>query len=369
MSDRALGVKMAAFAAETWSAAQQEMSALKSYTVPKSLDGGTFKLFPVAQKRTVREKGAGVVDTPRTAQSYIRRAMFSKSYHDANAIDADDQADAQVNVLEDSKMQMANAFGRTADSVILDSIVSPVQETEDASEDADGLLTAVVDLNKRYRNNAFAKAGAAGELAAFGGDDLEDVGYIFASRDVSSKLCATLTPELQRILRKDADFKNAESIYSTRDTGGMVKDIEYKGITFIKVSNDVLPIISERNIGSAANANRNADQAIQVRSLKESNNVAPHLSAARLSKAQLKAATEADTATVTCRSIDLAYFWAKSALYFTSRDELNFASMKELPEKSEASQIYMRVNFGALLIEDAQGLIVPVKGRTTAALS
>ena len=369
MSDRSLGVKMATFAAETWSAAQQEMSALKAYTVSKSLDGGTFKLFPVAQKRTVREKASGVIDTPRTAQSYIRRGMFSKSYHDANAIDADDQADAQVDVLEDSKMQMAKAFARTCDSVILSALVDPVQETEDASEDGDGLLTSVVDLNKRYRNNAFAKVGATGPIAAFGGDDLEDVGYIFASRDVASKLCATLTPELQRILRKDADFKNAESIYATRDTGGMVKDIPYKGVTFISVSNDVLPIISDKNIGSGANTNRNTAQSIQVRSLSESDSVAPHLSDARLSKAQLKTATSANTATISCRSIDIAYFWAQEALYFTSRDELNFARLSDLPEKSEAKQLYMRVNFGALLIEDAQGLIVPIKGTVTAALS
>ena len=56
MSDRALKTRMASLAKETWSAAQQEVSKFKMYTSKKSLDGGAYKLFPVAQKRTAKEK-------------------------------------------------------------------------------------------------------------------------------------------------------------------------------------------------------------------------------------------------------------------------------------------------------------------------
>lgn len=371
---RGLAIKVIGYANEVWSEAQAKESKFKQATASKNIGMANYKLFQIAKLREAQRKGGGVVLTPRQTQEFDRRALFSESYHDSEVIDPDDEVDNQADILEVARSQMTKAFARICDRVILHSHVDPVQESEDSTADASNanIITASAALNKRWRGNAFAKvegAAANAALKAITADDLEDIGYIFAKRDVEAKIVATLTPELQRTLRKDPDFKNAENTYATRDTGGMVKNIEYKGITFIQCSESVLPLISNTNIGGAAAGTRATAQKIAVRDLATAENVNPLLSTARVTKATLKTQTSAKSAEVTCRSTDLAYFWASEALYFASRDSLVFGSLDRLPNQSLAKQLYMRVNFGAMMIDDDYALTVPVRGTVSVVLS
>lgn len=345
----------------------------------KSLDGGNYKLFTIEKAREGRTKPGGVQPTPRKKQEFSRRALFSQSYDDSNVVDPDDAVDNQVGILEASSRQMKNFFARTIDRVALDSLISTVQESNDSEADSANLnlITASVDLNKRYRGNAFAKiegVAANAAIATLDADTLEDIGYIFGKRDVEGKICCTLTNELRRILRKDPDFKSAENRYSTDQSGAPLigADIPYKSIWFVDVSDSVLPILGDHNIGNSAAGSRAKTQTVAVRDLETAENVDPVFSTSVIdSKAKLKTAlgtATAKTGAVSVRSTDMIYFWSPDALYFTQREQLTFARLSELDEQSYAKQLYMRSNFGAMLIDDDFGLTVPLKGTVTTAL-
>ena len=227
----------------------------------------------------------------------------------------------------------------------------------------------------------WAKASSGvGPIAELNSDDLEDIAFIFGQRDVEDTLVATLTPEFRRILRKDADFKNRESVYSRdRASDSPHKGIEYKDIMFVSCSRTVLPTLGTANAGLTNAANIEADVDVIVRDLGGSG-VANHRaglgSGLINTAAKLKDATDIEgnalggtAAVVRTKSSQMAYFWVPAALYFAKRDSLTFTRKAELHDQSFANYAYSRINFGATLIDDDFALAVPLKGTVRSALA
>ena len=378
VQQRSEQIKIATYGREVWSVAQQKVSMFKPHSTLKSLDGGNFKLFTKDLKREYTEKAGGIVPTPYAKHEFSRRAIFSKTYHVAMAADKDDLVDNQVEVLTATRNADEKAAARVCDKVLLSAQLDPVHETSPSTATlrGNGLITAGLDLDKKYRANAWVKNADAANgtaIAKLTGDDLEDIGYIFAQRDINEKLVCTLTPELKRILRKDPDFKNAENVYSSRRAGdSMQAGIEYKDIMFIPCSKEVLPELHAENIAFSDPASANAPVDIAVRGLAEDSGISNHragLSSSKITVATTKTATDIEgkalggkAAVATVRSSDMIYFWVPQALYFVKRDMLNFSRETELQADSFADALYNRINFGAMLIDDDYALTVALKG-------
>ena len=340
------------------------------------MDGGNFKLFPRTKKRSFVEKNGGIVITPAAEQDYDRRALFVKVYHAATQVDIGDMVDSQVSQLEDAKSELMKAEGRLIDTVILDALVSAVSESSDASEDATTKrLTAAVSLTERRRLPFYHEQNTAGDAVVFDVDTIEDILHIFAIRDVEDDLCATLTPGVKNILRKESDFKNAENIFAPmkRSVDDNRQGFSYKGINWISISQSVLPLISRNNVGFTAAGSNTVTSNIQLPSLELTGSGAltgtaySYTGANKTSLADVTAAVSAYTdaagaETIQCRSADILYIWGKSALLFADRAEETFSQESLLPLLSYAKQGYMRVSFGAMLLDDEYVMAVPIKG-------
>ena len=383
--DRSEQIKIATYGREVWAMAQQKVSKYKMHTVMKQLDGGNFKLFSKNTKREYSEKAGGMQDSPVSQLGKSRRALFTKSYHVGLAVDKDDLVDNQFDLESTARMEDENAAARLCDRVILDAQIGAVYESTDSDSSlrGGGQITATIDLEKKYRANVWAKAGGANNspIAALTADDLEDISFVFAQRDVEERLVCTLTPELRRILRKDADFKNRENTYQ-RDMVNTSphSGIEYKDILFVPCSREVLPLLGTRNIGLANAANKEAAVDVIARDFQatDPSDVANHRaglgSGLINTPAKLKAATDIEgetlggkAAVVTTKSSGMIYFWVPAALFFAKRDSLNFTRKAELHDQSFANYAYSRVNFGATLIDDDFSMAVALTGRVKTA--
>ena len=377
-------IKIATYGREVWAMAQQKVSKYKMHTSMKSLDGGNFKLFPKSVKREYSLKNGGIQDSPVSKQGTSRRALFSQSYHVGLAVDKDDLVDNQIDIESTARMEDEKAAARVCDRVILAAQIDPVFESTDSDTSlrGGGQLTATIDLEKKYRANVWAKASGSNgtRIAALTADDLEDIAYIMAQRDVEERLVCTLTPELRRILRKDADFKNRENTYqrdmvNTSPHAG----IEYKDIMFVPCSKTVLPLLGTANVGVSNAANLEAPVDVIARDFQSQslpNERAGLASGLVNTAAKLKAATDIEgetlggqAAVVTTKSSGMIYFWVPAALYFAKRDSLTFTRKAELHDQSFANYAYSRINFGATLIDDDFALAVALTGTVKTALA
>ena len=394
-------IKLITFAKERMSRAQAKVSKFRSMgTKSVSLDGGNFKLFDVREPRKLVEKGSGLIDTPVETQQYERRALYAKVFHMATRTDIGDLVDSGGSVLADAGVELDNAIARSMDEVILSAIITPAQESADAaltddinsrSATAVQRLTAGYALTQRTRVPFYHKEGT-GSNVSFTADVVEDINHIFAVRDVEDDLCATLTPSARLILAKDSDFKNAENIFSLGK--GMASDRRrgwnYKGINWVEVSQNVLPVIDRRNSGASDfSATSTVASEITFASVKMGTNLEAPLSytgalsgatpAARLTSlkssvrqqlpniagrtnAALSSGDQANIKTVTTKSSDVIYVWGKSSLLFAERSQETIYSEDSLPMVSLAKQGYIRVSFGATLLDDAYAVAVPIKG-------
>ena len=320
------------------------------------------------QPRDPKEKGPGIVATPNTASEYKNRAVFAKEYHDANSIAQSDQASSAVDILEDSKKAFSAGFGRVIDRVILDSLVSTSLDNKGAKEDG-GVITAAVDLDKTYKLNAFAKVqglAANATLSGLDADDVEGILRILGRRDVEGTICAALTPEVAYALRTSADFKSRENIFSSHmagDADNKPKSFEWKGIHWIKCSNNVLPELSNDNILRGGR--------LDVRDLNTaSDSTAYDVLTKPANKAAYKTAVGgSQTAEVTPDKRQLLYVWVKEAMAFTTRPEASFARMSERDEHSYATQCYMTLSLGASILSTQYSVITAIGGTVNSALA
>ena len=149
---------------------------------------------------------------------------------------------------------------------------------------------------------------------------------------------------------------------------------------------EVLPLLHGENIGDSAAGDETTGgltkkQNVVVRHLDESVNSAPLLSETKWTLANGNAAKTAlltainglhrkdgggsrpdSLARIAVQSDQMAYFWVPRSLYFVKRDDLTFAERDKLQLFSYAHQAYMRVNFGAMIIDDNYGLNLALKG-------
>lgn len=383
---RGQNIKLVSFAKERWSEAQQRVSKVKTVGCSeKDLGGGDYKLFDRSKQRSFTRKNGGVAKSPDTKQEFKpRRALFVLEFHDALVADPSDLVNNSSNIFETAKEETNNALARLLDTVCLDAIIAPVHEGNSSSVDAnkDGsypkrtnLITADVGINKRYKDICVvkgAKSTAGSAIAALTSDDLEDILYQFSIRDVEDQLLCTLTPELQRMLRKDTDFKNAENVFTASRMGakdGAQMNFEYKGIRFIYISGTVLPQLSAENIAAeadtAANTILTADRTFHARDMATS-----EITDVKTSNDGVGTTVQAKTtkhAKVTAKSKDMIYLWSARALYFAKKDELTIAEKTTLPLFSHAEHGYIRVAFGAMLIDDNYAMAIPIKGTITTA--
>ena len=394
---RAEAIKLITFSQEMWSEAQQVGSKFKLLgSVSKSMDGGNFKLFQRTKKRRFQEKKGGVQPVVAEKQAYDRRALFVKVWDMTTQVDIGDIVDSTSSVLQDSHRELMNEEGRVIDCVLLSALLEPVSESGDADKDGTTeVLTASISLTKRhkipfyYKGTTVVSNGADATTGAlkFNADVIEDILYHFAVRDVEEDLCATLTPEVKRVLRKEADFKNAENIFAPmkRSVDDNRQGFNYKGINWISCSASILPIVSQKNAGlTAATSATSIGASVTAAGvdLDSTNNLERTLSytgdikttvAAIRSAAEkpnsygggytdLSDAADDSIATLSFKSKDVLYVWGKSGLYFADRPQENISSEDTIPLLSQARQGYMRISFGATLIDDDYALAIPIKG-------
>ena len=253
---RGEALKKVAFATEAWAEAQQIGSKIMQQGMRKiSLGGESYKILDTRKKRKFVAKKAGVQDTDVQEQKYSRRAIFTSEYHAATQADIGDLIDSGRDMFADSRKELMNDEGRLIDTIGLSALVCNHSSVTDAAKDTTSLrLTADIGLSARKKLVTFhTKKSSA---ITFTPDNIEDLLYLFAVRDVESQLCATLTPNVKKILRKDSEFKNSENIYAPvkRSVDDSREGFRYKNVTWVSISESVLPLISTDNVGLKAPA-------------------------------------------------------------------------------------------------------------------
>ena len=378
--------RIVTYAKEAWAEAQQKESTLSIHTKKVSMDGGNSRFFPKIFKRQYAVKNYGTVKTPDTAQNVSMREIITQEFHDALSIDPGDLIGTATNILENAKSQMMPAQGRLIDQIILSALVSPARETtSQAAANRNSALgahanfiKATVDTETQYKNSLWVKSIASTGVKTFESDDLDNIRYIFSIREIDSSICCTLTPELELILRKDANFINAENRFTAAIGGdpyrsGLManqRHFMYKGFNFVYTFLDRLPVLSAANIAETATvANLTTTATAQVRGLDvrekglDSRTTAQTAGAVGANNA---GGLRAGTGRATLLSKDVIHFWNPEAVYVASRDDLIFNREDELPLFSYAKQVYSRVSYGAMVIDDAHVLSLALTANVTA---
>ena len=371
-----------AYAAELWSEAQSRESKLKMDGCTHKTQTDSIHWYRDIKKTEFVVKAGGIVATPFKEGEYGRRALITQTYHDALIVDPDDLVDSQSDPFSDRDDQNKAALGRLCDQVILQGIMDkvllqkkPLQEdfaTTATQTDAKrhypvgGLETRTKDIcfvpNDKKTGNDSAKARILDNV-----DQLEDIKLVFRKRNVEDELVVTYTPNLQSWLRKDADFKNAENVYSMRDVAqmsGAGKGFMYKTMRFIPINEDALPDLSTDGIASAkAGTGDAATYTLRCRAM-DNTDVTGKVGSALPAKSATAGSVVREVSEV--GKSDVIYVWAKRALYFAERGSLKIEEQTTNPNFSHARQKYYRVNFGSMLMDEDYAMVVPIQGRRLA---
>ena len=293
-------------------------------------------------------------------------------------MDKDDIVDTVSNPFMDRKNQNSMALGRLCDQTILEALIdksllegTPLQEDFNtaATQTDQQRHYAVGKPTQQFKDVCFIpadKSANAANAVLFDANSLEDVKHVFRKRDLSGvELICAFTPDLQLVLRKDTDFKNAENVYADRavaDMAGSGKGFRYKGIRFIEINEDALPELSTDNIASAYNAG--TEQAT-LKCRVSNNTDLKGKTAASLPASSATAGAVVKTVSGVQKK-DMIYIWESKAVYFAQRGELDLDDMTTRPDYSMAQQLYSRVNIGAMLIDEDEVLVMPLRGTVAA---
>ena len=403
---QAKSIKYMQFAAELWSRAQVQSAKIKMLGSDMVDLQGDLQSFDRIDKRSFTRKTKSVEATPQNEQTYDRRILFTETLHDAFQVDLDDIVNSKHDIISSGERQMEHAAARECDKKVLSAIVNPVfvdeggrkSKADPSTNAGTNVLTSFsTDLEKRYQVNCFRLIdSASSDKDLISAVALERVLYIFAERDAledeGGRLCATLTPELQRILRTDPNFLNAEQvILPSPNVSTPWRHFDYRGITFIPTSKSVLPEIdasagilglgSDKKIitldgtggtsrtaasGSGSSAVAARENPLDTDTLRESKSKPTGTKSAVTVTDSDKSTTEvllgAKLVEVGGKG-DLAYFWFSNAIKFASRSDLSFMKRADRADYSEAKQTYMRINIGSLLIDSDYAMAVVVKGK------
>ena len=394
---QAKSTKYMQFAAELWSRAQVQSAKIKMLGSEMVDLQGDLQSFDRIDKRSFTRKTKSIEATPQVEQTYDRRILFTETLHDAFQVDLDDIVNSKHDIISSGERQMEYAAARECDKKVLSAIVNPVFVDEGGKKSkadpsvtpnpsANVLTSFSTDLEKRYQVNCFrlidSKAAQGDLISAIA---LERVLYIFAERDAledsGGRLCATLTPELQRILRTDVNFLNAEqTILPSPNVSNPWKHFEYRGITFIPTSKSILPDISASSgiLGLTADTqvltlDGTGTNTLLGEAFREVKGIPTSTGKAASQVVKVVKGDAADTTTTStltgAKSVlvagsgDIAYFWFSNAIKFASRSDLTFMKRSERHDYSEAKQTYMRINIGSLLIDSDYAIAVVVRGK------
>ena len=367
-----------AYAAELWSKAQSQESKLKADGCEHKSVSDSMTWFTRIEKTQYRLKEGGVQVTPFEEGKYDRRALITQSYHNALIVDRDDLADSATNPLMDRKSQNMKALGRLCDQVILRSMMdealvnkAPLQEdfSTDATQTDGKRHYPVGGLTTMKRDVCFLprdrKTGndSAKEVQFTGVDSLEDVKMVFRKRNIDDMLVCTYTPQLQDFLRRDADFKNNENVYSSQELGkvsGEGKGFVYKNIRFIHINEDALPDLSTDGVAVSAQGTGSARSfTLHCRAM-DNTDVAGKVAAALPAKSGTAGSVVREINSV--RKEDMVYFWVEKSVYFAERGDIAVDEETTNPNWSHAKQLYSRVNLGAMCIDEDFILLTPIRG-------
>ena len=367
-----------AYAAELWAEAQSTESKLKADGCTHKTQSDSMTWYGRIKKTQYRLKQGGVQPTPFEEGSYDRRALITQTYDNALIVDRDDLADSATNPLMDRRRENAKALGRLCDQVILgglmdEALVNKAPLQEDFSTTATqtdekrhypvgGLSTMKKDVcflpKSKKTGNDSAKADLVDSV-----DDLEDVKTVFRKRNIDDMLVATYTPNMQDFLRRNADFKNAENIYSSSEVGkvsGEGKGFVYKNIRFIPINEDSLPELSTDGVASAF---ASGEATLRCRAT-DNTDVTGKVGATLPAKATTAGAVVREVQKV--RKEDMLYFWVEKSLYFAERGDISIDEETTNPSWSHAKQLYSRVNIGSMCIDENFCVLMPLKGQRVA---
>ena len=395
------------FADSVFEAAQAKGSLLMSATKKVSMKGNK-QLFDVEKSIDYKIRRGGVLRTKFDGISTERREMESRQYDRAIAVSRVDEFTSSLDLLMSFKRQIINAQGRLLDSVILNGLITravkenvSIEATYKSDNDRSSLdekLGDVINNDSLYyqsvptlerRDNMYAKfkrtaAGAVDTsgtaLEDFDVDDLTDILHIFRLRNVTEEPVATLTPEAQRVLYKDTDFKSSERVFKI---GGTLDSLEgalyYRGIKWIRVQNDILPSLDIHNC-AYARVNATGNRFFAVKPIDEASPVSEpgmHVVPSSIPTSVASAATTA----LAVRSMTVAsgqltalqnaavYFWVPKALYCSTSGGPRIMAHGDLQAYREDPYIYSSVPVGAMLIQEDFALTYIVKGPTIAVSS
>ena len=378
------------YAKEVWSLAQSKYSKLEAMGCTKVAISGQAQMYRRRHRRTLTRKVAGVVPTPYKAHSWDRRMLFTGSFHDATIIDSDDISESQADLFGDVMVESANALGRLKDQVILDALVAdvivelpPLTFTNDELSGSGTIGSAAatqVDAQRRSttgriktqkKDVVFFKHGKSTDsdfVKMFQAADLDRVLQVFRKRNIDKvNIMCTLTPELELLMRQDLQFQNAENRHN--EGLGRIADVgssfRYKGINFVPINEDALPDLAGSGIDNGV-ANKlvlsGRDLDARLTSAQAKGRLVDALPAA----ADGGGLAGADVQAVEIEySEDVVYFWEGSAIYKAERPELSKQKRDSNIELSYAQQSYMRVNMGAVCMDEDFVMVVPLRGLRT----
>ena len=372
-----LNVRKVTFAQKYWKAAQQTQSRLNDVVTHEEMNS-SMKMIDGVEKIDFKAKQGGIQSTPEATLKTNRRALVTNEYDGSIRLDKGTISDSTIDLLNASKEEFMNAMGRLKDEVILQAIVDPAFEGKDATKPAGDTRvrqSSLLATDKIFKDIMFSKTKTAAaknrgaevktDQDDFSADDLESVIRIFAGREVDEELFCTLTPALREILRRDADYKNAESTYQANNTSDKVdyrRDFNYRGINFRSTFTNRLPILNSGNVGRLAYANATRATTIEIacRNLADSEDGGK--GSTRTAVATVRVAGELEM--TECKASDVVYFWTKNAIHFGEVLSNTFSSEDDLPLLSYAKQVYYKVDCGAVAVDDDRLLGVVLKGKT-----
>ena len=403
-SQRGKEILITAFHKQVTHEAQARGSNMLPATTHVTLSGAV-DLFNIQAPVEYGLAAGGVHKTVYSKFEDSRRAMFVRHYEYAGIQDSRDSRMTAYDQLQSLQPRLAKAQGRVMDQVCLDAIIASAVLTNDSdvvtagsqantgvdplattasgydawaasSQLAQNTFQSVIKYKYKARDNMYfnikkTAAGVADDAAEagvgnFNTDTFVDLNHIIdlrAARD-RGKYCISLTPELNRRLKKDVDFKSSEQVF---DVGGSVRSMSarmvYHDFVFIPIENQVLPTLNPRNLivnysAAAGSPVVPAHYSFFARALNIDNPIVePYVGR------DLQAVTSVDptdvidgaykmkTESLTSTARHLVYIWSPECLYWSSSG-ITKMRQTENQDLSFAEMLFSSIPCSAMLIQE-----------------
>ena len=380
------------FANDVYAAAQARGSMLMP-AVKKVELSGSKQMFDVEQPVDYKIRVGGISKTVFDKQVTSRREMQSRQWHASVAVSRIDEYSSSLDLKMAFKRQLINGQGRLLDFVILNAIVEPAvlenkataavydrtakDELKNKISDVigPGTLHYQSTVKVQEKTNLYANFTSAGAVDDFDVDTITDLRHLFRLRNQTGTPVATLTPEIERVLMKESDFKSSERVFKIGGSiDSLTEAINYRGINWVRVQPEVLPDLSIDNIGYGGTG---TEATGTVQYLCRSLNAAAPRSEPRLVDRPDARRGVAAASSIRVGSFGLTvaggnrdtfsahacYIWMPRSLYCSTS---GVSHMKEgdLQAFREDPYIYSTIPASAMLIEESAAIVYLSKGFT-----